>query len=89
MQLEKILYINLDTSVERNEAFINQMRMCEGAMPILLRQSAVNGRAFRDRDHIIRKASAEGFDVSDCWYELGSMACIYSYLTCLKYIRRI
>ena len=89
--IEQILYINLDSRPDRNEEFCRVMESLNGAIPIMTRFSAHDGRNYDSRNAVIDAAVADGFEFFKqyrlpkyLWGGRGSLAYIWSYVTCLR-----
>ena len=90
MPLDRIVCINLERSPERNKAFIEHMSQVDGAMDILERFNAHDGRDYDSQEAVIDAAIADGLDFYKvfkapqfAWVGRGTLACFWSYFSIL------
>lgn len=88
MQIEQILYINLDSRPDRNEGFIEYMETLNGGeIPYMERFSAHDGRDYESVESMIEHALRDGVselsDYAGSCYK-GSFGGIWSYTECLR-----
>ena len=91
MGLDRIVYINLEKSPERNEAFIEHMSQVDGAMDILERFNAHDGRDYDSQESVVDAAVTDGLDFYTAfklpkyaWVGRGTLACFWSYFSILR-----
>ena len=91
MGLDRIVYINLERSPERKEMFIEHMSQVDGAMDILERFNAHDGRDYDSQESVVDAAVADGLDFyavfkspKYAWVGRGTLACFWSYFSILR-----
>ena len=91
MGLDRIVYINLERSPERKEMFLEHMSQVDGAMDILERFNAHDGRDYDSQESVVDAAVADGLDFyavfkspKYAWVGRGTLACFWSYFSILR-----